>query len=141
MRAKRVVTVPLQPYFGGERTEQVKTGQVNPDRPLVGPSVDAFVGVCGESSKGGKQGNQPSWVFSWADSWGHSWTHSWGHSWAHSCRKAFQPEFGAYRGSARVLNSPSNPPNCRQKEKILEKGTFKTCAKLWYAPNPGSKEI
>ena len=28
----------------GQRTEQVKTGQVNPDRPLVGPSVDAFVG-------------------------------------------------------------------------------------------------
>ena len=28
----------------GERTEQVKTGQVNPDRPLVGPSVDTFVG-------------------------------------------------------------------------------------------------
>ena len=55
--------------------------------------------------------------------------------------KAFQPEFGAYRGSARVLNSPSNPQNCRKKEKILEKGTFKTCAKLWYAPNPGSKEI
>ena len=47
-------------------------------------------------------------------------------------RKAFQPEFGAYRGSARVLNSPSNPQNCRKKEKILEKGTFKTCAKLWY---------
>ena len=56
-------------------------------------------------------------------------------------RKAFQPEFGAYRGSARVLNSPSNPQNCRKKEKIPEKGTFKTCAKLWYAPNPGSKEI
>ena len=33
----------------GQRTEQVKTGQVNPDRPLVGPSVDTFVG---ESSKG-----------------------------------------------------------------------------------------
>ena len=58
-----------------------------------------------------------------------------------SLRKAFQPEFGAYRGSARVLNSPSNPQNCREKENILEKGTFKTCAKLWYAPNPGSKEI
>ena len=28
----------------GQRTEQVKTGQVNPDRPLVGPSVDTFVG-------------------------------------------------------------------------------------------------
>ena len=30
--------------FSGQRTEQVKTGQVNPDRPLVGPSVDTFVG-------------------------------------------------------------------------------------------------
>ena len=45
---------------------------------------------------------------------------------------------GVRRG---VLNSPSNPQNCRKKEKILEKGTFKPCAKLWYAPNPGSKEI
>ena len=56
-------------------------------------------------------------------------------------RKAFQPEFGAYRGLARVLKTPSNPRNCRKKEKILEKGTFIFCAKLWYAPNPGSKEI
>ena len=30
--------------LGGRRTEQVKTGQVNPDRPLVGPSVNTFVG-------------------------------------------------------------------------------------------------
>ena len=30
--------------INGQRTEQVKTGQVNPDRPLVGPSVDTFVG-------------------------------------------------------------------------------------------------
>ena len=28
----------------GRQTEQVKTGQVNPDRPLVGPSVNTFVG-------------------------------------------------------------------------------------------------
>ena len=56
-------------------------------------------------------------------------------------RKAFQPEFGAYRGLARVLESPSNPQNCGKKEKIVEKGTFIFCAKLWYAPNPGSKEI
>ena len=28
----------------GQRTEQVKTGQVNPDRPFVGPSVGTFVG-------------------------------------------------------------------------------------------------
>ena len=27
------------------RTEQVKTGQVNPDRPLVGPSVNTFAGA------------------------------------------------------------------------------------------------
>ena len=30
-------------YNWKQRTEQVKTGQVNPDRPLVGPSVDTFV--------------------------------------------------------------------------------------------------
>ena len=40
-----------------------------------------------------------------------------------------------YRGLARVLRSPSNPQNCRKKGKILEKGTFIFCAKLWYAPN------
>ena len=57
------------------------------------------------------------------------------------CRKAFQPEFGSYRGLARVLKSPSNPQNCRKKEKILEKGTFIFCAKPWYAPNPRSKEL
>ena len=58
----------------------MKTGQVNPDRPLVGPSVDTFVGcfvgafVGSPRIKGWKQGNQPSWVLSWALSWGHSWT-------------------------------------------------------------------
>ena len=56
-------------------------------------------------------------------------------------RKAFQPEFGAYRGLALVLKSPSNPQNCRKKEKIVKKGTFIFCAKLWYAPNSGLKEI
>ena len=56
-------------------------------------------------------------------------------------QKAPQPEFGAYRGLARVLKSPSNPQKPRKKEKIMEKGTFIFCAKLWYAPNPGSKEI
>ena len=51
-------------------------------------------------------------------------------------------EFGAYRGLARGFwKSPSDPQNCRKKEKTLEKGTFIFCAKLWYAPNPGSKEI
>ena len=30
--------------MNGQRTEQVKTEQENPDRPLVGPSVDTFVG-------------------------------------------------------------------------------------------------
>ena len=55
-------------------------------------------------------------------------------------RKAFQPEFGAYRGLARVLKSPSNPQNCRKEERILEKGTFIFCAKLWYAPNPGPQK-
>ena len=58
-----------------------------------------------------------------------------------SFRKAFQPEFGASRGLARVLKSLSNPQNCRKKEKILETGTFIFCAKPWYAPNPGSKNI
>ena len=53
-------------------------------------------------------------------------------------RKACQPEFGAYQGLARVLKSPSNLQNCRKKQKILEKGTI-LCAKLWYAPIPGSK--
>ena len=56
-------------------------------------------------------------------------------------RKAFQLEFGAYRGLAWVLKLPSNLQNCRKKENIMEKGTFIFCAKLWYAPNPGSKEI
>ena len=57
---------------------------------------------------------------------------------------AFQPEFGAYRGLARVLKSPSSPQNCRNKQKILEKGAFIFCAQRpqpWYAPNPGAKEI
>ena len=56
-------------------------------------------------------------------------------------RKTFQPEFGAYQGFARVLKSPSNPSSNRKEEKILEKDTSTFCAKLWYAPNPGSKEI
>ena len=56
-------------------------------------------------------------------------------------RKAFQQEFGAYRGLARVLKSPSNPQNFRKKKKNLEKDTFIFCANLWYAANPGSKEI
>ena len=49
-------------------------------------------------------------------------------------RKAFQLDFGAYWGLARVLKSPSNPQNCRKKENILERGAFIFCAKLWYAP-------
>ena len=61
--------------------------------------------------------------------------------WALLARKAFQPEFGAYRGLARVLKSPSNPQNCRKKEKIMGKGTFIFCSKPWDEPNPGSKEI
>ena len=45
-------------------------------------------------------------------------------------------------GFGAVLKSLSNPRNCRKKEKILEKnGTLIFRAKLWYAPNPGSKEI
>ena len=55
-------------------------------------------------------------------------------------RQAFQPEFGAYRGLARVLKSTLNTQNCREKEKSLKKGSFIFCAKL-YAPNPSSKKI
>ena len=51
-------------------------------------------------------------------------------------QKAFQPEFGAYQGLERVLKSPSNPQNCENKKKILQKGTIIFCAKIWYAPNP-----
>ena len=47
------------------------------------------------------------------------------------CRKAFQPEFGAYRGLARILKSPLNPQKCRN--------TFIFCAKLWYATKPWFK--
>ena len=48
------------------------------------------------------------------------------------CWKAFQAEFGAHRGLARVLKSPLTPQNCsRNKQKILEKGT------LFSTPNPG----
>ena len=50
--------------------------------------------------------------------------------------RVFQSEFGAYRGLARVSFSPSSPQNCRNKQ-----GTFTFCAKPWYAPKPGSKEI
>ena len=51
--------------------------------------------------------------------------------------KVFQLEFGAYRGLAPVLKSPSNPQNCRKKETILEKGTFflrqtLVCTKPWF---------
>ena len=61
--------------------------------------------------------------------------------WGLGSEMAFQPEFGAYWGLARVLKSPSNSQNCRKKQNYLNKGTFIFCAKPWYAPNPGSKEI
>ena len=48
---------------------------------------------------------------------------------------SFQPEFGAYRGLARVLKSPSNSQNCRNMQKILEKGAFIS------APIPGMHQI
>ena len=44
-------------------------------------------------------------------------------------------------GFGAILKFPSNPQNRKNKQKILEKGTFIFCAKPWYAPNPGSKEI
>ena len=49
-------------------------------------------------------------------------------------QKAFQPEFGVYRGLALVLRSSSNPPNSRKKKEIMEKRMFIFCTKLWYAP-------
>ena len=39
-----------------------------------------------------------------------------------------------------VLFSPSNPQNCRKNRKSWKR-TLHFCAKSWYAPNPGSKEI
>ena len=53
--------------------------------------------------------------------------------------KCFNRSLVLHRGLARVLTS--NPQNCRKKEKFLEKATFIFCARPWYAPNPGSKEI
>ena len=69
------------------RTGENRTGEPRPS--TRGPFRGHLRGMFrGESLKGWKQGNQPSWVLSWEDSWGHSWghswTHSWGHSWAHS---------------------------------------------------------
>ena len=49
-------------------------------------------------------------------------------------QKAFQPEFGAYRGLVRLLKSPLNPQNCRNKQTILEKDTSIFCAKVWFKP-------
>ena len=49
-------------------------------------------------------------------------------------------KFGAYWGSAQVLNSPSNPQNCREKEKILEKGAFKTCNQTLVCTKPWFKK-
>ena len=52
-------------------------------------------------------------------------------------QKAFQPEFGAHRGLVRVLRSPLNPQNCRNKQKIL-KGHYYflrqilVCTKPWF---------
>ena len=98
----------------GQRTEQVKTGQLNPDRPLVGPSVDTFVG---SPRRAEKQGNQPSWVLSWAGSWGHSWTHSWAHSWVKFrfrllCASLIYSQESSYetrRGSDVVRELPREP--------------------------------
>ena len=57
-------------------------------------------------------------------------------------RKAFQPEFGAYRGLARGLKSPLNPQKLQKyTENLLEKGTFIICAKPWYeCAKPGFKK-
>ena len=72
----------------GQRTEQVKTGQVNPDRPLVGlpwtSSWDVSWGVL-EGLKTGKSALVGALVAGLVGPLvGHSWTHSWSHSWAHS---------------------------------------------------------
>ena len=44
---------------------------------------------------------------------------------------------GVWRG---FLKSPSNPQTA-ERRKSLKRAPFIFCAKLWYAPNPGSKEI
>ena len=56
-----------QTGISGQRTEQVKTRQVNPDRPLVGPSVNTFVGrfvgaFVGSPRRAENKENQASWV-------------------------------------------------------------------------------
>ena len=56
---------------------------------------------------------------------------------SHLSREAFQPEFGAYRGLARVSKSPSNPQNC-SKRGNRGKGHFYflrqtlACTKPWF---------
>ena len=42
-----------------------------------------------------------------------------------------------YQGLAPILKLPLNPQNCRNKHKVLEKGTLIFCTKPWYVPNPG----
>ena len=49
-------------------------------------------------------------------------------------------------GRPRVPKTPSSGKTTHEipgtlAQTILEKGTFNLCAKLWYAPNPVSKEI
>ena len=53
-------------------------------------------------------------------------------------RKAFQPEFGAYLGFGAGFdqNRPRfSSKTAERRRRVLEKGTFIFCAKLWYAPN------
>ena len=49
---------------------------------------------------------------------------------------AFQQEFGAYRGLARVLKSPSNAQNCTKKEKNPGKGHFYFLRQTLVCTNP-----
>ena len=58
------------------RTGENRTGLPRP--PTRGPFRGHLRGMFrGDSLKGWKQENQPSWVLSWGLSWGHSWAHSW----------------------------------------------------------------
>ena len=60
----------------GQGTEQVKTGQVNPDH-LSGHLCGHFRGHL----RGTFRGNFLPWWLAWAFLWAHSWGHSWAHLW------------------------------------------------------------
>ena len=53
--------------------------------------------------------------------------------------KAFQPEFGAYRGLARVLKSPSNPSKLQKEGETPGKGHFYFLRQTLVCTNPWFK--